>query len=211
MAKDKSKKSDIADAAFKKKVTIINGCILLAFIVGLVAFLGYTMSQEKSYPERFQAEIDSAIEAAKAADSDKSVIDINITDETYIDWIMALSYSYGQNYHTHDGDGEIVEHEVDEAKYPYACFEGNTVKLKGVFKIVPIGTDSEEYWVYRKYLDVNGGENTISIEVQFDGEEFKEGDWVEVVGTVSSENGFSCIKDATVTLLDSKDKKEFVK
>ena len=34
----KIKKSDIADAAFKKKVTIINGCILLVFtIVGMIA------------------------------------------------------------------------------------------------------------------------------------------------------------------------------
>ena len=32
-------RKDYADAAFKKKVTIIMGCILLAFVVGVVAIL----------------------------------------------------------------------------------------------------------------------------------------------------------------------------
>ena len=40
----------------------------------------------------------------------------------------------------------------------------------------------------------------------------KDGDWVDVVGIVSSnKNGLSCIKDAKVTILDIENKKEFAK
>ena len=61
------KKSDIADAAFKKKVTIINGCILLAFIIGLISFLVYSWAKTENYPERFAAEVEAAKQAAEAA------------------------------------------------------------------------------------------------------------------------------------------------
>ena len=194
------KKSDIADAAFKKKVTIINGCILLVFIIGLVSFLVYSWAKTESYPERFKAEVDAAKQAALVTDSDKSVIDIEVTDETFIDWSLEIFYSY----HQHEG-----EHNEED----YACFEGNTIHIQGVFEIVPSG-NTNVYQIYRKYIDVDGGENKVPTEVvfmdNFPAEKMpKNGDWVDVVGIVSSNNGLSCIKDAKVTVLDIGDKKEF--
>ncbi len=194
------KKSDIADVAFKKKVTIINGCILLAFIIGLVSFLVYSWAQAESYPERFKAEVEAAKQAAKVTDSDKSVIDIEVTDETFIDWSLEIFHSYHQHEDEHD-------------KADYACFEGNTIHIQGVFEIVPVG-NNEIYQIYRKYIDVDDNENKVSTEIVFeDGIPEKDipqnGDWVDVVGIVSSKNGLSCIKDAKVTILNIEDKKEF--
>ena len=189
------KKSDIADAAFKKKVTIINGCILLAFIIGLVSFLVYSWAQAESYPERFKAEVEAAKQAAKVTDSDKSVIDIEVTDETFIDWSLEIFHSYHQHEDEHD-------------KADYACFEGNTIHIQGVFEIVPVG-NNEIYQIYRKYIDVDGNENKVSTEIVFDGEVPENGSWVDVVGIVSSKNGLSCIKEAKITVLDIGDKKEF--
>jgi hypothetical protein len=193
------KKSDIADAAFKKKVTIINGCILLAFIIGLISFLVYSWAKTENYPERFAAEVEAAKQAALVTDSDKSVIDIEVTDETFIDWSLEIYNSYH-----HHGDENDVEH---------ACFEGNTIHIQGVFEIVPVG-NTNVYQIYRKYIDVDGGENKVSTEIVFKGDVSEKdipqnGDWVDVVGIVSSKNGLSCIKDAKVTILDIGDKKEF--
>lgn len=190
------KKSDIADAAFKKKVTIINGCILLVFIIGLVSFLVYSWARAESYPERFEAEVEAAKQAAKVTDSDKSIIDIDVTDETFVDWSTVIFHSY-------------VSHSGEEHDTEHACFEGNTIHMQGVFEIVPFG-NGEQYLVYRKYIDVDGDENKVSTEVIFEGEVPENGAWVDVVGIVSSNNGLSCIKDAKVTVLDSKDKREFV-
>lgn len=189
------KKSDVADAAFKKKVTIINGCILLAFTIGLVAFLVYSWAKTESYPERFKAEVDAAKQAALVTDSDPSVIDIDVTDETFVDWSEEIFHSYVSH-----GD----EHEVEEG-----CFEGNTIHMQGVFEIVPFG-NTEQYLIYRKYIDVEGDENKVSTEIIFEGEVPENGAWIDVVGIVSSNHGLSCIKDAKVTVLDSKDKREFV-
>lgn len=202
MAKNKAKKpqkeikkSDIADAAFKKKVTIINGCILLVFTIGLISFLVYSWAKTQSYPERFKAEVEAAKQAALVTDSDKSVIDIEVTDETFIDWSLEIFHSYHQHEDEHD-------------KADYACFEGNTIHIQGVFEIVPMG-NKEQYLIYRKYIDVEGGENKVSTEVIFEGDVPENGAWVDVVGIVSSNNGLSCIKDAKITVLDIGDKKEF--
>ncbi|MBR2876111.1 MAG: hypothetical protein IKC01_03135 [Clostridia bacterium] len=191
---EKKKKSNVADAAFKKKVTIINGCILLAFIIALVSFLVYTWSMEESYPERFAAEVEAAKQAATVTDSDKSVIDIDVTDETFVDWILELDHSYQHK------DSEHFE-----------CFEGNTIHLQGVFESVKINDKTTEYWVYRKYIDVDNGENKVPISVVFEGDIPEDGAWVDVVGIVSSKYGISCIKDAKVTVLDSSEKREIVK
>lgn len=210
MAKNKKKKpqtpkpekSNIADAEFKKKITIFNGCLLLVFIIALVSFLIYSAAKTESYPERFEAEVEAAIEAAKITDSDKSVIDIEVTDEMFIDWSEAIFHSYqphGEHAHLEEG-----------------CFEGNTIHIQGVFEIVPIG-NTEQYLIYRKYIDVDGDENKVSTEIIFEGEAPendkmpKTGDWVDVVGIVSSNGGLSCIKEAKVTILDIEDKKEFAK
>jgi hypothetical protein len=134
-----------------------------------------------------------------SAVTDKSVIDIEVTDETFIDWSLEIYSSYH-----HHGDENDVEH---------ACFEGNTIHIQGVFEIVPVG-NTNVYQIYRKYIDVDGGENKVSTEIVFEGDVSEKdipqnGDWVDVVGIVSSKNGLSCIKDAKVTILDIGDKKEF--
>lgn len=186
MAKE-LKKSQIADAEFKKKVTIINGCILLAFIIALVSFLVYTWRQTETYPERFQAEVEAAKEAAKLKDTDPSVIDIEVTDETFVDWSEAIFHSYVH----HGGD-----HDEEEG-----CFEGNTIHMQGVLEIVPVG-NTEQYLIYRKYIDVDGDENKVSTEIIFEGEAPENGAWIDVVGIVSSKGGLSCIKDAKVTVIE---------
>lgn len=205
MAENKKKKSNVADAAFKKKVTIINGCILLAFIIALASFLIYTVANEETYQERFEAQVESAKQAAKVTDSDKSVIDIDVTDEMFIDWLVEIEESY--HHHSHGDDATAEPSENAET----ACFEGNTIHLQGVFEIVSPGKKTEEYWVYRKYIDVEGGENKVPIEVQFEGEIPENGAWVDVVGIIGTDNGLSCIKDAKITVLDIEDKREFVK
>jgi len=190
------KKSDIADDAFKKKVTIINGCILLVFIIGLVSFLVYSWAKNESYPERFAAEVEAAKQAALVTDSDKSVIDIEVTDEMFIDWSEIIFHSY------------LPHGEYSEIKH--GCFEGNTIHMQGVFEIVQLSGGKQQYLIYRKYIDVDGNENKVPTEIIFEGDIPENGAWIDVVGIVSSNNGLSCIKDAKVTVLDSKDKREFV-
>ena len=59
------KKSDYADAAFRKKVTVINVCILTAFVIGVIAVIvagWYNTKIENEYyqqiEESFYAECD---------------------------------------------------------------------------------------------------------------------------------------------------------
>ena len=201
------KKSDIADAAFKKKVTIINGCILLAFIIGLVSFLVYSWAQAESYPERFKAEVEAVEQAVSEAGDDKSVVKIEVSDEMFIDWSETIFHSYQEHDHGNEESAHIEK----------GCFEGCTIHIQGVFETADYG-GIEQYQIYRKYIDVDGGENKVATEIIFEGGKPeknklpKNGDWVDVVGIVSSNsNGLSCIKDAKVTILNIEDKKEFVK
>ena len=200
----KPEKSNIADAEFKKKVTIFNGCLLLVFIIALVSFLIYSAAKTESLSDRFNAEVKAVEQAISEAGEDKSVVKIEVSDEMFIDWSETLFHSY-QNHSHEDGETHIEEE---------GCFEGCTIHIQGVFETVNYA-GVEQYQIYRKYIDVDGGENKVATEIIFDIESLdkmpKDGDWVDVVGTVSSNNSLSCIKNAKVTILNIEDKKEFAR
>lgn len=204
-AQQKPPKSNVADAEFKKKVTIFNGCLLLVFIIALVSFLIYSAAKTESLSERFQMEVEAVKQAISEVGEDKSVVNIEVSDEMFVDWSETLFHSY-QNH----------SHEDEETHIEEGCFEGCTIHIQGVFETVNYA-GVEQYQIYRKYIDVDGGENKVATEVIFKGEAPekdklpKDGDWVDVVGIVSSNNSLSCIKDAKVTILNIEDKKEFAK
>lgn len=199
----KPQKSNIADAEFKKKVTIFNGCLLLVFIIALVVFLIYSAAKTESLSDRFNAEVKAVEQAISEAGEDKSVVKIEVSDEMFVDWSEALFHSY-QNH----------SHEDDETHVEEGCFEGCTIHIQGVFETVNYA-GVEQYQIYRKYIDVDGDENKVATEIIFDSDSLEkmpeDGDWVDVVGIVSSNNSLSCIKDAKVTILNIEDKKEFAK
>ena len=202
-AQQKPQKSNIADAAFKKKVTIFNGCLLLVFIIALVVFLIYSAAKTESLSDRFNAEVKAVEQAISEAGEDKSVVKIEVSDEMFVDWSETIFHSY-QNH----------SHEDEESHIEEGCFEGCTIHIQGVFETVNYA-GVEQYQIYRKYIDVDGGENKVATEIIFDSESLdempKDGDWVDVVGIVSSNNSLSCIKNAKVTVLDIENKKEFAK
>ncbi len=217
MAKNKKKKpqsqqkppkSNIADAEFKKKVTIFNGCLLLVFIIALVSFLIYSAVKTETLAERFQMEVETVKQAVSEAGEDKSVVKIEVSDEMFVDWSELIFHSYQEHTHENEEEHSGIEH---------GYFEGCTIHIQGVFETVDYG-GVEQYQIYRKYIDVDGKENKVPTEIIFEGEKPeknklpKDGDWVDVVGIVSSNsNGLSCIKDAKVTILNIEDKKEFAK
>lgn len=207
-AQQKPPKSNIADAEFKKKVTIFNGCLLLVFIIALVSFLIYSAVETENRPERFQMEVETVKQAISEAGEDKSVVTIEVSDEMFVDWSDLIFHSYQEHTHENEEEHSDIEH---------GYFEGCTIHIQGVFETVEYG-GVEQYQIYRKYIDVEGKENKVPTEIIFEGGKPeknklpKNGDWVDVVGIVSSNsNGLSCIKDAKVTILNIEDKKEFAK
>ena len=107
------KKSDYADAAFRKKVTTIFLCILGVFIVGLVAVIvaGWynTKLENDRYnqiQEAYAAERDliktrlEKIEADGGSHDDKSQVKINVTDE-----IMPGEQKWGLGVRVITGEG----------------------------------------------------------------------------------------------------------
>lgn len=206
-AQQKPPKSNVADAEFKKKVTIFNGCLLLVFIIALVSFLIYSAAKTESLDERFNAEVEAVKQAVSEAGDDKSVVRIEVSDEMFIDWSETIFHSYQEHDHGNE----------ESAHIEHGYFEGCTIHIQGVFETVDYG-GVEQYQIYRKYIDVDGKENKVPTEIIFEGGKPeknklpKNGDWVDVVGIVSSNsNDLSCIKDAKVTILDIEDKKEFAK
>ena len=203
-AQQKPPKSNVADAEFKKKVTIFNGCLLLVFIIALVSFLIYSAAKTETLSERFQAEVEAVEQAVSEAGDDKSVVKIEVSDEMFIDWSETIFHSYQEHDHGNEESAHIEK----------GCFEGCTIHIQGVFETVDYG-GIEQYQIYRKYIDVDGGENKVATEIIFDSDSLEkmpeDGDWVDVVGIVSSNNSLSCIKDAKVTILNIEDKKEFAK
>ena len=79
-AQQKPQKSNIADAAFKKKVTIFNGCLLLVFIIALVVFLIYSAAKTESLSDRFQMEVEAVEQAISEVGEDKSVVKIEVSE-----------------------------------------------------------------------------------------------------------------------------------
>ena len=204
------KKSRYADAAFRKKVTIINLCILGVFVVGVIAVIIAGWYNTKLENERFE-QIEQAFieerETAKAAlekiekdggsHEDKSQVKINVTDDNFYNWILALDDSY----QTEDAD-------------VYGTFGGAEIRLQGMF-ITKEFKSGVQYWVYRNHAhdghdnhdhEEGSAEEMVPIEVIFDGdvEIPEDGTWVDVTGIVGpdSSRSLSAIRYAEMTIMD---------
>ena len=208
------KKSDYADAAFRKKVTTIFLCILGVFIVGLVAVIVAGWYNTKLEDERFE-QIEQAFfeerDSVKAAlekvekdggsHDDKSKVKIEVTDDTFYYWISTLDNSY-----------------QTEDEEEYAAFGGAEIHLQGMF-VTREFSGGDQYWVYRKHAhDEHDGHNhsdekvaddvseMIPIEVIFDGdvEIPEDGTWVDIVGIVGpdSTKNLSGVRAAKMTIMD---------
>lgn len=225
------KAEDYADAAFRKKVTIIMGSILLVFIIGVVVvLLGAKLKTDNHNKEferiesEFLAESQEIkkqladIEAKGGKFEDKAVVEINVTDENYSYWIQALDASY----------------QLDEGDPDYGCYRGATINLRGQFVTRVFVGDNVNYWIYRTHDDhehahdqevstvpVSGEETTESkdtkipledlgdpIEIFFadkNAEIPADGTWVQVKGVVGvdSYKSLSAIHDAVVTEIEA--------
>lgn len=210
-------RKDYADAAFRKKVTIINGCILLAFFIGIVAviFFGWYNNQQENkrfeaietayYTERDKVKADlEKIESDGGSYEDKSAVKIELTDDTFSYWIYDLDQSY----------------QVGSDDEDYACFGGAEIHLQGMF-VTREFAGGDQYWVYRNHEHnehsnhdhndekVNDEElsQMIPIEVIFDGdiEVPEDGTWVDVVGIVGpdSTKNLSGVRDAKITIMET--------
>ena len=215
-------KKDYADKAFRKKVTIINGCILLAFIIGVVAVIGigwYNTEQEKNRIEAieaaFEADRERVLAELKEIDEnggsheDKSKVKIEVTDENYSYWLEALDGSYQADYE-------------DES---YAQFAGAEIHLQGMF-ITREYSASTQYWLFRKHThDEEDAHNHESEHEHEEGEEInlaeilpieiifadkdteipEDGAWIDVTGIVGpdSTRNLSAVREAKMTLMDT--------
>ena len=206
-----------ADKAFRKKVTIINLCLLSVFAIGVVAILGMTWYNTKLHNEEFErkaaafkAEKDAIllqleeIEENGGSHEDKSKVKINVTDETFYDWITLLDDTYQAK-----DDDEI-----------HAAFGGAEIHLQGMFFTNELSKNNVQYWVYRKHSheghehahESEGEEegtkisDMVPIEVIFDEdvEIPEDGTWVDVTGIVGpdSTKNLSGIRYAKIKLMD---------
>lgn len=205
-------RKDYADAAFRKKVTIINLCILGAFIVGVVAVIIAGWYNTKLEDERFEQieqaffeERDSVkaalekIEKDGGSHEDKSQVKIEVTDDTFYNWIAELDASYQ------------AEKESEE----YAAFGGAEIHLQGMFYTKKFDGGAVQYWVYRNHSheghehhnhEESSSSEMIPIEVIFDGdvEIPEDGTWVDVKGIVGpdSTKNLSGIRYAEMKIMD---------
>ena len=215
-------KKDYADAAFRKKVTIINLSLLAVFIVGVIAVIVvgwyntkledemFLQAQEAYYAERDSVKQQlEKIEADGGSHEDKSQVKINVTDETFYNWILDLDESY----------------QADKESEEYAAFGGAEIRLQGMFYTKKFENGAVQYWVYRKHSH-DGHEHShdhestgetsdetaklisemVPIEVIFDEdvEIPEDGTWVDVKGIVGpdSTKNLSGIRYAEMTLMD---------
>ncbi len=228
MSKDKVKKApkeeripegmsrkDYADAAFRKKVTIIMGSVLLVFVVAVCAVLfsaWYNTEQKNAEFDRL-AEIFKAektqiltqlneIEAKSDNFDDKAQVKIELTDENFVDWITVLDASY----------------QADSESEEYAQFGGATIHLQGMFHVKTFeNVDVVQYWVYRNHTheegahhehDENVPSEMVPIEVIFpDDADVKipeEGAWVDVTGIVGpdSTKNLSAVRFAQIEIME---------
>lgn len=210
------KKSDYADAAFRKKVTTIFLCILGVFVIGLVAVLFAGWYNTKLEDERFEQieqaffeERDSVkqalekIEKDGGSHEDKSKVKIEVTDDTFYYWIKTLDDSY----QTDDKD-------------KYGEFGGAEIHLQGMFIEREFAGGAIQYWVYRQHShdgaehnhdhehEEEGAlpEDMIPIEVIFDEDvEIPEnGTWVDIKGIVGPDSTkfLSAVRCAEMTVMD---------
>lgn len=209
------KKSDYADAAFKKKVTIINICILSVFVVGVIAVIVAGWYNTKLEDERFEqieqaffeerASVEAALEKIEkdgGSHDDKSQVKIEVTDENFSYWITALDDSY----------------QAEKDSEDYAAFGGAEIHIQGMFYTREFEGGAVQYWVFRNQSheghEHSGEEHEeefnisemIPIEVIFDEDvEIPEnGTWVDVKGIVGpdSTKNLSGIRYAEMTIMD---------
>ncbi len=222
-------KKDYADAAFRKKVTIIMGSILLVFVIGVCAvLLNAKISTDKHNEEFAQVEQQFKEESAQIKEQlaeieanggeyeDKAVVEINVTDDNFSYWVGALDESYQLDYEDPD----------------YSCYGGATIHLRGKFVKRVFAGNNVNYWVYQEHDHSHGGEheeeesaeatdkateknpdtsldvnNMIPIEVIFDEKDIEipeDGTMVEVSGVigVDSNNSMSAIHHAVMTVVE---------
>lgn len=209
-------KKDYADAAFRKKVTIINLCILGVFIVGVIAVIFAGWYNTKLENERFE-QIEQAFfderDAVKASlekiekdggsHEDKSKVKIEVTDDTFYYWITTLDETY----------------QAEQDDENYAAFGGAEIRLQGMFIKREFAGGAIQYWVYRQHSH-DGHEHShdheheegelpadmIPIEVIFDEdvEIPEDGTWVDVKGIVGPDSTkfLSAIRCAEMEILD---------
>lgn len=198
--------SSVADAAFKKKVTAIFGSILLVFIIGVAVVLLNAWNNGSRQYDIFVEEAQRAQELSLKRKAGENVegIDIELNEKNYYYWISAIDESY----------------QADNDSPDYGIYDGCTIHLQGIFRIKEyVDGKYINYWVVRTYEHEHEGEEhgeheeaaaheeELPIEVMFDGDIPKDGDWVDVTGVVAvdSTGSLSAVKDATVTVIDAQD------
>ena len=198
--------SSVADAAFKKKVTAIFGSILLVFIIGVVVVLLNAWNNGSRQYDIFVKEAQRAQELSlkRKAGEDVEGIDIELNEKNYYYWITAIDDSY----------------QADVDSPDYGIYDGCTIHLQGIFRIKEyVDGKVINYWVVRTYEHNHEGEEhdeheeaavheeEFPIEVMFEGDIPKDGDWVDVTGVVAvdSTGSLSAVRDATVAVIDAQD------
>jgi hypothetical protein len=131
---------DYADAAFKKKVTIIMASILLVFVIALVIFLIVSKVQYDFEGQR--DDIKQALIEAGDNPEERAKVKIELNEKNHSFWIGELDDSY-----------QIATDDPD-----YACFEGATITLQGQF-VTRVIYGKTEYWVYRTHEDHDHGDS----------------------------------------------------
>ncbi|MBQ3888854.1 MAG: hypothetical protein II738_03800 [Clostridia bacterium] len=219
------KKGEYADAAYRKKVSIIMLCILCAFIIGVTVFVLIGWQNRKNEDKRldnlelqFQADRDSVrdqlreIEANGGTHEDKRAVKIEVNDDNFIYWISEIDSTYN----------------VEKENARYAMYGGAEIHLQGVFITRKFAGNNKQYWVYRRQkeddanrlatlvtgeipldekgdVDVTNMGTMYSIEVILDdnAEIPANGTWVDVRGVVGPDTfkSLSGVRDATLTVL----------
>ncbi len=212
---DGMRKEDYADAAFRKKVTIIMGSILLVFIIGVIAVLVGAWVKTEQHNREFEAmeqafiaEKDSVLQQLQNIDAnggtfeDRAAVKITLTDDNFSDWIALLDSTYA----------------LEKDDPGYAAYKGATIELEGLF-ITRDFSGNTEYWVYRLHShgdhadhdhEGEGEESScerIPIEVIFldtKAEIPEDGAWVKVTGVVgpNSLKNLSGVRNAVVTVME---------
>ncbi len=209
------KKEDYADAAFKKRVTVIMSSVLVVFFVAVIAVLvGAWVSTEQHNKEFekqeqvFNSEKDAVLEALEAIDAkggefeDRAQVTIKVTDENFSDWVATLDATY----------------QLPKEDDGYAAFKGATIELEGMFYTRKFDVGAIQYWVYRYHSHDDQHEahehdhegeiavsEMIPIEVIFLDEDAAiphDGEWVKVTGVVGpdSTKNLSAVRNAVVTV-----------
>lgn len=209
---------DYADAAFKKKVTIIMGSILLAFIVGLTVFLIVTKVQYDFDGQR--DEIREQLAAAGDDEVKRAEVHIELDEKNHNYWITTLNANY--------------QRPLDDPEFGY--YTGATITLEGQFVKRVYSEEYVEYWVYRTHDDhdhageedhdheettlgmgqtttedldtkipLSDMDDVILIVLEDDAEIPEDGTWVRITGTLGPDANYSlpAVYDVEMTVIEN--------